>query len=223
MRYAFIDSHCHFDFAPFAGNEVTYLQQAKEKGLTDLIVPSVNHKNWDNVTLLAHQYQNIYYALGIHPLFIDGNPDELLTLLSKYIESRRKKCVAIGECGLDFWFPESDKDTQITVFYEQCVLAKKHQLPLIIHSRKSHDVVLKILREIAPEKGGVIHGFSGSLQQAEQFIQLGFYIGVGGIISYERAMKTRKVISQLPIDKILLETDAPDMPLCGFQGQKKHA
>ncbi|MUJ22373.1 TatD family hydrolase [Aliivibrio fischeri] len=220
MVFTFIDSHCHFDFDPFKNNEVSYLQMAKDKGVTTLVVPSVNQSNWDQVSRLAHQFDEIYYALGIHPLFITPSYERELENLGELLDGKNKKCVAIGECGLDFWHPESDMETQISVFRQHCLLAKQHQLPLIVHSRKSHDIVLKLLREVRPEKGGVIHGFSGSLQQANQFIELGFYIGVGGVISYERAKKTKMVISQLPLDKIILETDAPDMPLFGFQGEK---
>lgn len=193
---------------------------AKDKGVTTLVVPSVNQSNWNHVSRLAHQFDEIYYALGIHPLFITPSYERELENLGELLDGKNKKCVAIGECGLDFWYPESDIETQISVFRQHCLLAKQHQLPLIVHSRKSHDMVLKLLREIQPERGGVIHGFSGSLQQANQFIDLGFYIGVGGVISYERAKKTKMVISQLPLDKIILETDAPDMPLFGFQGEK---
>ena len=220
MSVEFIDSHCHLDFLPFAGNESYYLQKAQEKGVTKFIVPSVNKSNWASVVSLSQQHSSIYYALGIHPLFISDDYQSEIDLLKLSLQEHRDKCVAIGECGLDFWDPECDRDAQIYVFREQCLLAKQYQLPLIIHSRKSHDHVLKRLREIKLEKGGVIHGFSGSLQQANQFIELGFYIGVGGVISYERAKKTKMVVSQLPLDKVLLETDAPDMPLFGFQGKK---
>jgi TatD DNase family protein len=220
MAFRFIDSHCHFDFAPFKGNEALYLEMAKDRGVTTFIVPSVNQSNWNQVNGLSKQFDGIYYALGIHPLFITSNYEKELESLVALLDEENNKCVAIGECGLDFWHQDNDKEIQISVFRQQCLLAKKHQLPLIIHSRKSHDMVVKLLREIRPERGGVIHGFSGSLQQANQFIELGFYIGVGGVISYERAKKTKMVVSQLPLDKILLETDAPDMPLFGFQGQK---
>nr|VVV03167.1 putative metal-dependent hydrolase YjjV [Aliivibrio wodanis] len=219
MSFEFIDSHCHLDFSPFSGNEAYYLQKAQAKGISKFIVPSVNQFNWAKVVSLSEQHESIYYALGIHPLFISSDHQAEVTSLKQFVSEHRGKCVAIGECGLDFWDKESNRDVQIDVFREQCFLAKNHQLPLIIHSRKSHDHVLKILREIKPEKGGVIHGFSGSLQQAEQFIRLGFYIGVGGVISYERAIKTKNAISKIPLEKILLETDSPDMPLNGFQGE----
>ncbi|MDD9195883.1 TatD family hydrolase [Aliivibrio sp. S3MY1] len=219
MTFEFIDSHCHLDFSPFSENEAYYLQKAQKKGVSKFIVPSVNQFNWTNVASLSQRHESIYYALGIHPLFISNDHQSEVASLTQFVIERRDKCVAIGECGLDFWDPECNKEAQIYVFQKQCFLAKQYELPLIIHSRKSHDVVLKILREMKLSKGGVIHGFSGSLQQAEQFMSLGFLIGVGGIISYERAKKTKDVISQIPLSKILLETDAPDMPLSGFQGE----
>ncbi|WP_122036688.1 TatD family hydrolase [Aliivibrio sp. EL58] len=219
MSFEFIDSHCHLDFSPFSGNEPYYLQKAQAKGVSKFIVPSVNQSNWANVVSLSRQNASIYYALGIHPLFISNDHQSELASLKLFVNEHRDKCVAVGECGLDFWDKESNRDIQIDVFREQCLLAKIHQLPLIVHSRKSHDHVFKILREIKPEKGGVIHGFSGSLQQAEQFISLGFLIGVSGVITYERAKKTREVIAQIPLEMILLETDSPDMPINGFQGE----
>ncbi len=219
MSVEFIDSHCHLDFSPFCDNESYYLQKAQEKGVIKFIVPSVNKSNWVRVVSLSKQHSSIYYALGIHPLFISNDYQNETELLKQFVQKHRNKCVAIGECGLDFWAPEMDREAQIYVFREQCILAKQYELPLIIHSRKSHDVILKILREMKLKKGGVIHGFSGSFQQAEQFIQLGFYIGVGGVISYERAIKTKNAIAKIPLDKILLETDSPDMPLSGFQGK----
>ncbi|WP_300174548.1 TatD family hydrolase [uncultured Aliivibrio sp.] len=218
MSFELIDSHCHLDFSPFAGNEAYYLQKAQEKGVSKFIVPSVNQSNWTRVVSLSQQYESIYYALGVHPLFILDDYQNEIELLKQFVQKHRDKCVAIGECGLDFLGSECNRDIQIHVFREQCLLAKTYQLPLIVHSRKSHDHILKILREIKPKKGGVIHGFSGSLQQANQFINLGFYIGVGGVISYERAIKTKRTISELSLEHLILETDAPDMPLSGFQG-----
>ena len=219
MSFEFIDTHCHLDFSSFAGNEAYYLQKAQEKGVSKFIVPSVNQSNWARVVSLSQQYESIYYALGVHPLFISDDYQNEIDLLTRFVQDHRGKCVAIGECGLDFWEPESNREIQIRVFRAQCLLAKQYQLPLIIHSRKSHDVIFNILREMKLDRGGVIHGFSGSFQQAEQFIQLGFYIGVGGVISYERAIKTKNAIAQIPLDKILFETDSPDMPLSGFQGE----
>lgn len=219
MPLKFIDSHCHLDFSPFSGNEMHYFDKAQKNGVNKFIVPSVNQLNWDKARDLAERFDGIYYGLGIHPLFISTSHQDEIDSLKERLNDTLEYCIAIGECGLDFWNPECHREIQIHVFREQCLLAKQHHLPLIIHSRKSHDTVLKILREIKPARGGVIHGFSGSLQQAEQFINLGFYIGAGGVISYERAKKTKDVISQIPLSKILLETDAPDMPLSGFQGE----
>ncbi len=219
MLFEFIDSHCHLDFSPFKDNQDYYLEKAQRQGVKKFIVPSVNQSNWQSVWSLAQQYESVYCALGIHPLFIADDYQSELIQLKQFIYQHQNKCVAIGECGLDFWDKNNQQEIQVMVFREQCILAKKYQLPLIIHSRKSHDRVLKILREIKPEKGGVIHGFSGSLQQANQFIDLGFLIGVGGVITYERAKKTKNVIAAIKLDKILLETDSPDMPIDGYQGQ----
>ncbi|MFV0576219.1 MAG: TatD family hydrolase [Vibrio sp.] len=221
-----IDSHCHFDFAEFEEIEKE-LAKAQQASVTKIIIPATGESNWQRVQQLSDEHDPLYYALGLHPYFIQQHGEQSIELLEKILIARIDKCVAVGECGLDFLLDASlmtDEylERQHWIFEQQILLAKKYQLPLILHGRKSHDQILKYLRRHKPERGGVIHAFSGSEQQALEYIKLGFYIGVGGTITYERAQKTRNAVANLPVDSIVLETDAPDMPICGFQGQPNH-
>lgn len=221
-RTTFIDTHCHFDFDVFADDFDQQLLIATQAGVEKIVLPAIGEANWDRVEALSASYPELYYALGLHPYFLAQHSDDALHHLEQRLRARTSRCVAVGECGLDFMIEPQHLLQQEALFSGQCDLARQFQLPLILHSRKSHDRVLKMLRQKAISSGGVIHGFSGSLQQAESFIKLGFYIGVGGTISYERANKTRKVIAGLPLEFLVLETDAPDMPLYGYQGQPNH-
>ncbi|MFT6388683.1 MAG: TatD DNase family protein, partial [Cellvibrionaceae bacterium] len=139
-----------------------------------------------------------------------------LTQLEYYLS--QEKCVAVGECGLDALI-ESGLDKQQAIFEQQIQIACKLELPLIIHVRKTHNETLKLLSHYRPKAGGVIHGFTGSVDLAQRYWSLGFYLGIGGSITYPRANKTRKTVKGMPLESLLLETDAPDMPLSGFQGE----
>ncbi|CDL81405.1 TatD family hydrolase [Xenorhabdus szentirmaii] len=215
----FIDTHCHFDFPPFSGNEIASLEQARQVGVEKIIVPSVSQMNFQRVSRLAEDHPSIYAALGLHPLYIREHQHIHLDELSQRVQERREKCVAVGEIGLDLYMPGPLFEKQKSILDAQLKLAKQCDLPVILHSRKSHDQLAAILRKHHLPRTGVIHGFAGSLSQAQAFVRLGFYIGVGGTITYDRAQKTRHTISQLPLSSLVLETDAPDMPLSGFQGQ----
>ncbi|MDC9593055.1 TatD family hydrolase [Xenorhabdus sp. IM139775] len=215
----FIDTHCHFDFFPFAGDEIASLQQARQMGVEKMIVPAISQMNFQRVSALAETYSPIYAALGLHPRYIAEHQEAHLDELAQKLQEKEAKCVAVGEIGLDLYMPDPQFDKQKSLLAAQLKLAKQHDLPVILHSRKSHDQLAAILRKHKLPRSGVIHGFAGSLSQAQAFIRLGFYIGVGGTITYDRAQKTRHTIAQLPLSSLVLETDSPDMPLSGFQGQ----
>lgn len=215
---SFIDTHCHLDFERM-GDINQIIADSALVGVNHFVVPSVNHQNWNDVLNLAKTHSSIDCALGIHPYFIsDNNYLERLELLAV---NNRDNIVAIGEIGLDGSI-DCPMSVQLEILIPQLALAKSLNLPVICHAHKAYDVLLKQLRLFKLVKGGVIHGFSGSLVQAKEFIKLGFYIGVGGVITYERAMKTRKVFSQLSPKHLILETDSPDMPLSGLQGSINH-
>lgn len=219
MSCRFIDTHCHFDFLPFTGDEAASIQRAADAGVGKIIVPATAAACFSRVLALAERFPPLFAALGLHPVFIEQHADDSLDRLQQALDQRPQKVVAVGEIGLDLYRDNPQFDEQERLLEAQLKLAKRYDLPVILHSRRTHDKLAMHLKRHALARTGVVHGFSGSLQQAERFIQLGYKIGVGGTITYPRASKTRDVMAQLPLDALLLETDAPDMPLNGFQGQ----
>ena len=219
MSYRFIDTHCHFDFPPFTGDESASIQGATDVGVQSIIVPATQSANFSRVLALAENYPPLFAALGLHPIVIEQHSDDCLDQLQQVLDKRPQKLVALGEIGLDLYRDDPQFDKQEWVLEAQLKLAKRYELPVILHSRRTHDKLAMHLKRHALPRTGVVHGFSGSVQQAERFVQLGYKIGVGGTITYPRASKTRDVMAQLPLSALLLETDAPDMPLSGFQGQ----
>ncbi len=217
--HRFVDTHCHFDFPPFTGDEEQSIAKAAEAGVQAIIVPSVEAAYFSRVLDLAAQHPALYAALGLHPIVIERHRDEDIERLDEIVQTAGDKLVAIGEIGLDLYREHPHFERQQTILDAQLRLAKRHDLPVILHSRRTHDKLAMHLKRIDLPRKGVVHGFSGSLQQAQRFIELGYKIGVGGTITYPRASKTRDVMAQLPLTSLLLETDAPDMPLNGFQGQ----
>lgn len=218
MTYRFIDTHCHFDFPPFTGDEAQSIDRAARVGVEAIIVPAIEASCFDRVMDLARQHNALYAALGLHPIVIEHHRDEHIDRLDEALH-RAQKLVAIGEIGLDLYREDPQFERQQTILDAQLRLAKHHDLPVILHSRRTHDKLAMHLKRMDLPRTGVVHGFSGSLQQAQRFVDLGYKIGVGGTITYPRASKTRDVMAQLPLSALLLETDAPDMPLNGFQGQ----
>lgn len=218
-RFSFIDTHCHFDFPPFGENEVASIALAATAGVTHILVPAVESRYFARITALSHTHPAIFAALGLHPLYVAHHQDSDLILLEQQLRQRDDRLIAVGEIGLDLYMPEPRFERQCELLEAQLALAKRYDLPVMLHSRRTHDRLAQLLRRIDVPRKGVVHGFAGSEQQALAFIKLGYCIGVGGTITYPRANKTRQAISRLPLDSLLLETDAPDMPLNGFQGQ----
>jgi len=210
-----IDSHCHLDFARLGDLELV-LAQADNVGVAHFVVPSVDKNNWLDVLSLSKRYPQIDVALGIHPYFLSA--DNQVSQLERLAHQQRDNIVAIGEVGLDGIIDVS-LEQQLSVLIPQIKLASELDLPLICHAHKAYDPLLKQLRRFKVNAGGVIHGFSGSLVQAQAFIKLGFKLGVGGVVTYQRAKKTRAVFSDVGLDHLVLETDSPDMPIYGRQGQ----
>ncbi|HGP4138337.1 TPA: TatD family hydrolase [Enterobacter roggenkampii] len=219
MMHRFVDTHCHFDFPPFTGDEEQSIAKAAEAGIQAIIVPSVEAAYFSRVLDLSTRHPALYAALGLHPIVIEQHRNEDIERLDEIVQTAGDKLVAIGEIGLDLYREHPHFERQQTILDAQLRLAKRHDLPVILHSRRTHDKLAMHLKRIDLPRKGVVHGFSGSLQQAQRFIALGYKIGVGGTITYPRASKTRDVMAQLPLSALLLETDAPDMPLNGFQGQ----
>lgn len=219
MNGRFIDTHCHFDFPPFTGDEEASIQRAAAVGVSQIIIPATEAENFPRVLALAERFSPLYAAVGLHPIVVERHSDESLARLEAAIALKPAKLVAVGEIGLDLYRENPQFERQQYLLDEQLRLAKRYDLPVILHSRRTHDKLALHLKRHNLPRTGVVHGFAGSLQQAERFVQLGYKIGVGGTISYPRASKTRDVMAQLPLSSLILETDAPDMPLNGYQGQ----
>ncbi|KTF15718.1 TatD family hydrolase [Pseudoalteromonas sp. H105] len=213
----FIDSHCHLDFSEFEPNREQLVEQCRQQGINGFIVPGVTLAQSKALIEFAKRYSCIRISAGLHPYFLSEYLDEHLAQLTEFALHHRDKISAIGECGIDRSM--DNLSLQIQIFEHQITLANQLQLPLIVHHRQSHDLIAQSFKRCKPKYGGVIHAFTGSVQQAQSYIKQGFKLGVGGSITYERAQKTRHVIAQLDAKHLLLETDSPSMPLCGFQGQ----
>ncbi|EXU74372.1 TatD family hydrolase [Erwinia mallotivora] len=219
MNAGFVDTHCHFDFAPFSGDEAESLRLAAAAGVEKIIVVGVAASRFAGVMALADRWPPLYAALGTHPMAMAEYDDSSLQRLEDYLKQRPQKLVAIGEIGLDLFIADPQFDRQLAALDAQLRLARDYDLPVILHSRRTHDKLAMALRKFSLPRRGVVHGFAGSEQQALAFIRAGYAIGVGGTITYPRASKTRHAIARLPLSALLLETDAPDMPVQGFQGE----
>ena len=214
-----IDTHCHLDATEFLPDVESVCARAAASGVAHCVVPSVAVSNFDAVRLLAHRF-SYSYALGIHPLCVPQAQDADLQVLDAELVLRKSdaRLVAVGEIGLDYFVPElltsPMREKQEYFYREQLKLARKHGLPVILHIRRSADRLLKHLRELKPEGGwsGIGHAFNGSGQQAAEFIKLGFKLGFGGTVTFESALQIRRLASQLPIETLVMETDAPDIP-----------
>ena len=208
-----IDSHCHLDAPEFDADRDDVAQAAKQAGVDMIVIPAVARENFQQVIDLSNQYTHCRFALGIHPMYVDNaHPSDLSllrALVSQYIATN--KLVAIGEIGLDFFVTQQNRETQEYFFSEQLKIAQAFDLPVVLHVRKAVDDVLKHLR-IHKVRGGIAHAFNGSAQQAQAFIGLGFKLGFGGAMTYTRALKIRELAKTLPLESIVLETDAPDIP-----------
>ncbi len=204
-----IDTHCHLDAAEFSGNQAQLLHAAQTAGIGCIVVPAIARRNFAAVRALCEQSHGCFPAYGIHPMFVDDAIPDDIEILRDYL--RDHEPVAVGEIGLDFFIGHYDQPRQEYFFAEQLKLAREFDLPVLLHTRRAQDTVLKHLRQISVS-GGVSHAFSGSRQQADEFISLGFKLGFGGAMTYPRATRLRELATTLPLSCIVLETDAPDMP-----------
>jgi TatD DNase family protein len=208
-----IDTHCHLDAGEFDADRDAVAQAALENGVCVIVVPGVERANLDAVIRLTEKHKHCALALGIHPSYADKAQPDDLAFLAALVEKNNP--VAIGEIGLDFFAergePGYKRETQEHFLSEQLKLARDFDLPVILHVRKAVDDVLKHLRRIKVQ-GGIAHAFNGSRQQADMFIEMGFKLGFGGAMTYPRALRIRELAQTLPLEAIVLETDAPDIP-----------
>ncbi|WP_338439789.1 TatD family hydrolase [uncultured Aquabacterium sp.] len=215
------DTHCHLDAPEFDADREAVVQRAREAGVGLIVIPAVSPQTFAPARDAAHRFGGAY-ALGIHPLFVRQVPDDALALLDAALQRWREdpRLVAVGEIGLDHFVPElqdeASRALQERFYAAQLDLAVAHGLPVILHVRRSADGLLKHLRRLRdagrPVAGGIAHAFNGSAQQAQTFVELGFKLGFGGAMTFERALQIRGLATELPPEALVLETDAPDIP-----------
>jgi TatD DNase family protein len=212
-----VDSHVHLDQLAFAPDREAVIKRASLAGVSRMIIPATHAATWAALDALCGEHPHIYPAFGLHPVFIDKHLPEHVQTLSSWLD--RNVAVAVGEIGLDFHVERLNRDLQRDYFARQLQLASDYDLPVIVHARAALEEVILTLRRHGGLRG-VVHSFSGSQQQAENLWKLGFHLGIGGPITYERAQRLRRIVSNMPIQYLLLESDAPDQPDAGHRGQR---
>lgn len=212
-----IDAHCHLDFAAFDDDRQAMFERAHVAGVGHFVVPGTTRERWPRVVALGER-DDVSIALGLHPAFMDCHDEGDVEALAQALDAH-PEAVALGECGIDARFADS-LDAQWQLLDAQLKLAKARCLPVVLHCVHANDKLSKRLRQLDLPAGGLIHAFAGSADQAQRFIDLGFVVGLGGATSYPRAQRLQRAVAALPDDGYMLETDSPDMPLCGFQGQR---
>jgi len=220
-----IDTHCHLDASEFDAESDAIAARAATAGVTGIVIPAVARGNFSAVQSLANRHANCAYALGIHPLFVPQAVEEDLAALRAAIGDAMTdpKFVAVGEIGLDFFVSELNesplREKQEYFYCEQLKVARDFGLPVLLHVRRSQDIILKHLRRISVV-GGIAHAFNGSFQQAGEFIRLGFKLGFGGAMTFPRALQIRRLAAELPPEALVLETDAPDISPAWLHAQR---
>ena len=212
-----VDSHSHFDAQEFDGDRRAVHARAVAAGVHAQVVPAVDAAGWPKLKAVCAELPGLYPAYGLHPMYLDAHRPEHLTELRGWIE--RERPAAVGECGLDFFVEGLDPDAQQLYFDAQLRLAREFDLPVIVHARRAVDAVIASIRRIGGLRG-VVHSFSGSAEQAAQLYKLGFLLGIGGPVTYERANRLRGLVAAMPLEHLLLETDAPDQPDSDHRGER---
>ncbi len=215
--FALIDSHTHFDDAGFDADRDAAYQRARAAGVEAQVLAAVSARLWPKLKAVAAEYPGLYPCYGLHPVWLAEHRPEHLDALADWLT--RERPVAIGECGLDAYLPDLDPDLQAEYFAGQLRLARRHDLPVVIHARHAVDQVIKLVRRFAGVRG-MVHSFSGSEDQARRLLDLGILLSFGGPLTYLRANRLRGLMKILPLDGFLLETDAPDQPPSAHPGQR---
>ena len=212
-----VDSHSHFDAAEFDADRAAAHARAVAAGVDTQIVPAVDAAGWPKLRQTCADFPGLWPAYGLHPMYLDAHRPEHLPALRAWIE--RERPLAIGECGLDYFVEGLDAEAQSFYFDGQLRLAREFDLPVIVHARRTVDAVIASIRKVGGLRG-VVHSFSGSAEQAAQLHRLGFLLGIGGPVTYERANRLRGIVAGMPLGQLLLETDSPDQPGAAHRGER---
>jgi TatD DNase family protein len=212
-----VDSHCHLDAPEFDPDRADVVARARAAGVVQQVIPAVAASGWEKLRAICTQWPGLHPAYGLHPMYLDAHRPEHLDLLAQWLE-RERPC-AVGECGLDHFVEGLDPEQQRVYFVRQLELARDFDLPVILHARRAVDEVIAALRRVGGLRG-VVHSWSGSEEQARQLFGLGFHLGIGGPITFERAQRLRRTVVGMPLEFLLLETDAPDQPPASARGQR---
>ena len=212
-----VDTHCHLDASEFDADRVDVVARARAAGVCQQVVPGTHAAEWPLLRDACTLDAGLHAAYGMHPTFLEHHAPDHLDQLADWVE--REKPVAIGECGLDYYVEDLDRDAQQRYFDGHLELARATGLPLVVHARRAVDAVIQSIRRVGGVRG-VVHSFSGSEEQARQLHQLGFLIGIGGPVTYDRAKRMHRVVAAVPLEQLLLETDAPDQPDSDHRGQR---
>lgn len=211
------DSHCHLDLPELHAQAHSHWASARAAGVARVLIPGVAPSQWATAEQLASQLPGACWAAGVHPWWISAQTQSLEDSVAQLRVTLQRGAVAVGECGLDGSLALS-LDEQTRWLVPQLQLAEALSLPVILHAHRAHNALLVQLKAF-PSVRGVVHGFAGSLELARQYLKRGFVLGIGGVVTYARAAKTRATVAALPQGSFLLETDAPSMPLAGAQGK----
>jgi len=214
---ALIDTHCHLDVSEFDADRAAVLARARAAGVVAQVIPAVRRAGWPFLLELCRTEPDLFPALGLHPVYLDQHDDADVDALARAVAD--EKPVAIGEIGLDWFVEQLDRTRQEALFERQLAIARDAGLPVILHVRRAHDAALAVLKRIRVA-GGIAHAYSGSLEQAWQYLDLGFRLGFGGMLTFERSTKLRRLARELPLDAMVLETDAPDLTVASHRGER---
>lgn len=211
------DTHCHLDVAAFDADREQVLEHCRMAGVQHILVPAIERNTWSTLASLCAGSDMLYLALGLHPVFMHCHRPEDITALMTAVE--RYQPVAIGEIGLDFYIENPDRTAQLALCEAQLQVAADNQLPVVLHVRKAHEEMLGLLKKVSV-RGGFVHAYNGSLQQAERYMAMGFRFGLGGTLTYKNAHRIHRLARELPLTSIVLETDSPDMVVTQHQGER---
>jgi len=217
-----IDTHTHLDFEMFDDDRAQVIARARNAGVERIVVLGVHAANWQRVWQLACDEPSVHAALGLHPVFLEQHQDAHVQQLRDWLERLRgePKLCAVGEIGLDYYIDNPDIERQQRLLEAQLALAADFSLPVLLHVRRAHAPMIATLKRYKLERSGVIHAFSGSWEEAREYLRLGFRLGLGGAGTWPQAQRMHRVLRQLPLEAIVLETDAPDIPPAGHAGER---